>query len=338
MSDPVRDFALRQVGRTLANKWTIDRLIEMGGMAAVFAATHRNGKRVAIKMLLPSFAAHDEVRARFLREGYVANQVDHPGAVSVLDDDVADDGSPFLVMELLDGESLDQWLGRTRTLPVADVLAVADQTLDVLAAFHARAVIHRDIKPGNLFITKAGTVKVLDFGLARLRDVKGMPATAAGIVLGTAAYMPPEQAQGKSVDVDHRSDVFAVGAVMFRALAGRAVHEGKTPMERLIEAMRQRAPPLRAVAPQVPSWVAGIVDRALAFEKDDRWATAAAMREAVRTTFAHLKEEALRARPATRSIARPLTEDSVQISEIFDAIMEPSIIVDVSFADIKVDV
>src|SRR5262245_41452250 len=166
-SDP-RAAALTRVGETLHQKWRIDRLIEIGGMAAVYQATHRNGKKVAIKMLHPSLAAHADVRERFLREGYVANQVEHPGAVSILDDDITPEGLPFLVMELLEGESLDAWMSRVgEILPVGDVLAVADQVLDVLAAFHARNVIHRDIKPGNLFVTRAGIVKVLDFGLAR---------------------------------------------------------------------------------------------------------------------------------------------------------------------------
>src|SRR4051794_30714386 len=169
-SDP-RAIAEKRVGQLLNNKWTIDKLIDVGGMAAVYQATHRNGKRVAIKMLHPFIAANADVRERFLREGYVANQVDHPGAVSILDDDLTTDGAPFLVMELLEGQSLDGWMQRSgEILPLPDVLAVADQVLDVLAAFHERNVIHRDIKPGNLFITQAGIVKVLDFGLARLRD------------------------------------------------------------------------------------------------------------------------------------------------------------------------
>src|SRR5215203_5589547 len=111
-SDP-RAMALKRVGETLNQKWTIDRLIDIGGMAAVYQATHRNGKRVAIKMLHPFIATHADVRERFLREGYVANQVDHPGAVSILDDDVTSDGAPFLVMELLEGESLDSWMARS---------------------------------------------------------------------------------------------------------------------------------------------------------------------------------------------------------------------------------
>src|SRR4051812_10465410 len=124
-SDP-RSMAEKRVGQLLNNKWTIDRLIDVGGMAAVYQATHRNGKKVAIKMLHPFIAAHEDVRERFLREGYVANQVEHPGAVSVLDDDITADGAPFLVMELLEGDSVDAWMARAGgILPLPDVLAIA---------------------------------------------------------------------------------------------------------------------------------------------------------------------------------------------------------------------
>jgi serine/threonine-protein kinase len=318
------------VGQVLNNKWTIDRLIDTGGMAAVYQATHRNGKRVAIKMLHPYIATNADVRERFLREGYVANQVEHPGAVQILDDDVTADGAPFLVMELLEGESLDHWMQRVKErLPLPDVLAVADQTLDVLSAFHSVNVVHRDIKPGNLFITKTGVVKVLDFGLARLRDprVSGAP-TASGIVLGTASYMPPEQAQGKSDQIDARCDIFAVGAVMFRAITGRAIHEGRTPTDRLFQAMKDRAPPLASVIPDMPMWVTGLVDKALAFKKDDRFASAVDMRMAVRAAFAQLASEAQQASQAPRSV----DPASREVSAMFDRIMEPSVIVDVSFA------
>lgn len=330
-TDP-RAIAQKRVGQTLNHKWTIDRLIDVGGMAAVYQATHRNGKKVAIKMLHPFIAANTDVRERFLREGYVANQVEHPGAVSILDDDLTPDGAPFLVMELLEGQSLDAWMARAgEILPLPDVLAVADQVLDVLSAFHARNVIHRDIKPGNLFITTTGVVKVLDFGLARLRDprISGSP-TASGIVLGTASYMPPEQAQGKSDQIDARSDIFAVGAVMFRALTGRAIHEGRTPADRLFQAMRDKAPSLQIVAPHMPLWVVGVVDKALSFKKEDRFATATDMRMAVRSTFAQLKSEAERVRPPPGAEA-VRDEASREVSAMFDAMLEPSIIVDMSF-------
>jgi eukaryotic-like serine/threonine-protein kinase len=333
--DPIRENAKKRIGQTINNKWTIDRLVDIGGMAAVYAATHRNGKKVAIKMLHPFIAAHEDVRERFLREGYVANQVEHPGAVSVLDDDTTADGAPFLVMELLDGDSLDAWMYHAGgTLPVADVLAIADQTLDVLAAFHARGVIHRDIKPGNLFVTRPGLVKVLDFGLARLRDPKfAANPTASGIVLGTASYMPPEQAMGKSDQVDARSDIFAVGAVMFRALTGRAVHDAKGATERLFQAMKDRAPSLGIVAPHIPTWVVGIVDKALAFDKKDRWESAYEMRNVVRTTFAQLREHAQRVQPAPGTPA-PVHDGSIEVSQIFGAMTEPSVVVDVSFGGV----
>lgn len=332
-SDP-RVLAQKRVGQVLNNKWTIDRLIDTGGMAAVYQATHRNGKRVAIKMLHPYIATNADVRERFLREGYVANQVEHPGAVQILDDDITADGAPFLVMELLDGESLDHWMARVKErLPLADVLAVADQTLDVLSAFHAVNVIHRDIKPGNLFITKTGVVKVLDFGLARLRDprVAGAP-TASGIVLGTASYMPPEQAQGKSDQIDARSDVFAVGAVMFRAITGRAIHEGRTPTDRLFQAMKDRAPSLASVMPNMPVWVVGVVDKALSFKKEDRFASALDMRMAVRSTFAQLREASEGYQESAPNEGAREVDPSREVSAMFDAIMEPSVIVDVSFA------
>ena len=332
-SDP-RVQAQKRVGQLLNNKWTIDKLIDTGGMAAVYQATHRNGKRVAIKMLHPFIATNADVRERFLREGYVANQVEHTGAVQILDDDITADGAPFLVMELLEGESLDHWMARVKErLPLADVLAVADQTLDVLSAFHAVNVIHRDIKPGNLFVTKTGQVKVLDFGLARLRDprVAGAP-TASGIVLGTASYMPPEQAQGKSDQIDARSDLFAVGAVMFRAITGRAIHEGRTPTDRLFQAMKDRAPSLASVIPEMPVWVVGVVDKALSFKKEDRFASALDMRMAVRSTFAQLREASEGQQEGAHSQGAREVDPSREVSAMFDAIMEPSVIVDVSFA------
>jgi eukaryotic-like serine/threonine-protein kinase len=332
-SDP-RAIAEKRVGQTLAQKWTIDRLIDTGGMAAVYQATHRNGKRVAIKMLHPFVAIDDDIRARFLREGYVANQIEHPGSVSILDDDVSPDGAPFLVMELLEGESLEGWMARSSgVLPVADVLAVADQVLDVLAAFHARGVIHRDIKPGNLFVTTAGVVKVLDFGLARLRDPRASGApTASGVVLGTASYMPPEQAQGKGHEVDARADIFAVGAVMFRALTGRPVHDAKATTERLFQAMRERAPSLGVIAPHLSAWVVGLVDKALAFDKNERWATAAEMRAAVRSTFAQLEQAG--GRVGLGPGAPPSVLDPARdVSALFDAMVDRSIVVDVSFGD-----
>ena len=135
LDDPILLAAQARVGRVIREKWRLDRLLGLGGMAAVYAATHRNGKRVAIKMLHQAFSSVAEVRTRALREGYVANRVEHPGAVSVLDDDVAEDGSVFLVMDLLDGESLNaRWERQGKRLEPREVLSIADKVLDVIAS------------------------------------------------------------------------------------------------------------------------------------------------------------------------------------------------------------
>jgi serine/threonine-protein kinase len=289
MAEP-SNTAQRRVGQVLNGKWTIDRLIDVGGMAAVYAATHRNGNRVAVKVLHPEFAADPKSRERFLREGYVANKVEHAGAVSVLDDDQTSDGAVFLVMELLEGESLDGLLRRNKgTLAVVHVLAIAEQVLDVLGAAHVKGIVHRDIKPANLFLVRGGQVKVLDFGLARLREGGGSIAlTAAGVVMGTWAYMSPEQARSKPDLIDHRTDLFAVGAVMFRAITGRWVRDGETANERLLAAMTKPAAKLSEAAPQVPAPIASLVDKALEFDRANRWPTADAMQKAVRAAFADL--------------------------------------------------
>jgi len=256
-------------------------------MASVYAATHRNGNRVAIKVLHPEFSEHQDVRERFLREGYVANKVGHPGAVSVLDDDLTEDGQPFLVMELLEGESLDARIRRTKTLTTIEALFAADQLLDVLAAAHEQGIVHRDIKPANVFITKQGQVKLLDFGLARVRDSTSLIAagTRDGVIMGTAAFMPPEQARGKTKEVDPRSDQWAVGALMFTALSGMFVHPGRSPMERLMAASKMPVRSIETAMPDLHKAVAMVIDRALAFEKDDRYPNARAMRAAVQAAM-----------------------------------------------------
>jgi serine/threonine protein kinase len=287
------------VGETLS-KWTLERLIDVGGMAAVYEARHRNGNRVAIKLLHPEYAQHAEVKERFLREGYVANKVDHPGAVSVLDDDVTEDGGAFLVMELLDGESLEARLRRTETLTPLETFYAADQLLEVLAAAHAHGIVHRDIKPGNVFITRQGVIKLLDFGLARAREAGSLAGTRDGVILGTAAFMPPEQARGKMADIDARSDLWAVGALMFTSLTGQFVHLGDTPFERLVATSQKEARSLATVLPTLPSQLVAVVDKALAFDRARRFADATAMRQAVRSVLSQL------ARPIAPTIPKAI--------------------------------
>jgi serine/threonine-protein kinase len=273
--------AQERVSRVLKGKWRIDRVIGAGGMAVVYEATHRNGMRAAIKVLHPQLSANEEIRARFLREGYLANTVDHPGVVRVFDDDVDEDGSVYLVMELLVGESLEARRRRAGgRLPPDEVVRIAAGMLDVLAAAHAKGIVHRDIKPDNVWVMQDGTVKLLDFGIARVREAQGV-VTKAGEIMGTPGYMSPEQARARWDEVDARTDVWAVGATMFSLLTGRLVHEGSTGNEVLLAAMTTPAPPLATVAPGLPLDLCRVVDTALAFERDRRWPSAQAMRDAL---------------------------------------------------------
>lgn len=284
------------LGTWVREKYRLDRIIGSGGMAVVFAATHRNKKRLAVKMLRRSIGAHAEMQRRFLREGYVANTVDHPGAVSVLDDDVAEDGTAFLVMELLDGAPVDSIVTQHGgTLSVKDVLNIAFQTLDTLAAAHAKDVIHRDIKPANLFVTRSGQVKVLDFGIARLRDTSSSRVTTqAGSTFGTPSFMAPEQALGKVSEIDGRTDLWSVGATMLTLLTGREVHLAETAQHMMVLAATQQAPSLVTVLADAPPSLVALIDRALAFDKQERWPGAIQMRDAVAVTYAGLFDAPMR--------------------------------------------
>ncbi len=281
MDDEATERASRRIGQVISGKYRIDRVLGIGGAAAVFAATHRNGNRVALKMLHREYSKRDEIRGRFLREGYVANRILHPGVVRVADDDVDADGSVYLVMELLSGTTVEDHVRASGgRLEVELTLGIADAALDVLAAAHAVSVIHRDIKPANLFLTRLGDVKVLDFGVARMLDSASI--TATGELWGTPAFMPPEQAVGER-SLDHRCDLWAVGAVMFRLLSGRDVHEAPNDHQQLLRAATAPAPLLSAIAPAVPAAVCSVVDRALAFDRGQRWESAAKMRSALRS-------------------------------------------------------
>jgi serine/threonine protein kinase len=280
--DEVLTLARARIGKILRGKYRLDRILGIGGMAVVYAATHRNKKRFAIKMLHPELSVRENIRTRFLREGYVANTVEHAGAVAVLDDDIAEDGSAFVVMELLEGAPIDEvWARHGRRVPLALVLSIGDSLLDVLAAAHVKGIVHRDIKPANLFLTNDGRLEVLDFGIARLHDDTSTSATQTGAMLGTPAYMAPEQALAEASKVDGQTDLWAVGATLFSLLTGELVHAGENASQLLVNAATKKAREISSVSEEVPKKVASVIDKALAFEKKDRWANAREMREAL---------------------------------------------------------
>jgi serine/threonine protein kinase len=279
------DDVQRRVGTLIRDKWTLVRLLGIGGMAAVYVGVHRIGRRDALKILHPEAAKSKEVCLRFEREAQAVNRFRHPGAVEIRDIDVTEDGAPFLVMELLVGESLGDRATRLGQVGVDEVLHHAEQVLDVLAAAHQQGIIHRDIKPGNLFLTTEGRLKILDFGLARIHEgglADGL-YTKEGTTLGTTPYMPPEQAKGRPID--ERADVFSVGATMFRLITGRYLHDAQGAFDLLMKQARDPAPPLARYAPSVPASVGMIVDRALAFDREQRYPDAVTMLEDVRSAL-----------------------------------------------------
>jgi eukaryotic-like serine/threonine-protein kinase len=294
--------ASQRIGTVLRGKYRLDAVLGIGGMAVVYAATHRNQKRFAVKLLHAELAVRSEFRARFAREGYVANAVAHGGVVSVLDDDVDETGMAFLVMDLLRGADVELLRSRAEgKLPLQLTLTVVTQVLSVLEAAHARGVVHRDLKPANFFVTRVGQVKVLDFGVAQLREgASSVQATRSGAVLGTPAFMAPEQAAAQHREVEARTDLWALGASMFTLLSGQFVHEAENGDQTMIQAATKSARSLASVAPELPISVIELVDKALSFDKAARFASAAAMSEALLTVsrelFGELSREPLIAR------------------------------------------
>lgn len=280
--DEDKEHAQARIGQVVGGGYRLTRLLGTGGMAAVFAAQGPTGQEVALKLLHDHMHRRLDIRRRFLREGETANRIAHAGIVKIIEQSKEGDREAFLVMELLQGQSL---LGAIRSGAVgtAGVLDVLDQVLDALSAAHSLGIIHRDLKPDNLWLTPEGRVKVLDFGIARVLD--GVPKdqrTKTGITLGTVPFMSPEQALGKPEGVDARTDLFALGALAFRILAGRSVHEADTDAGLLVAMATQPAPPLCSVAPQIPKEVGAVIDRALAFYKEQRYPDARAMQADVR--------------------------------------------------------
>lgn len=272
-----REAALNAVGTTVGQRWTLLGVIGSGGNATVYEAVHRNGSRVAVKMLHADFHANERIRRRFLAEGYAANLVRHDGAVKVLDDGETDEGGAYLVMELLEGETLAARLLRDGPLPPAQVLEWGVAVLEILASAHEHHVVHRDVKPSNIFITRRGQVKLLDFGIARISvdSADDEWATQQGVALGTPAFMAPEQAMGSLAEIGAATDVWGVGATLFQLLTGRPVQETKNEASSAEAALT--APPVRAFAPNVAPELAKVVDRALNLRASARWPTARAM-------------------------------------------------------------
>ena len=258
----------------------IKRVIGRGGMGVVLNGFDPWLQRdVAIKVLDPQLANNDTARQRFCREARAAAAVANDNIVAVYQvNEHEKSGLPYLVMQLVSGESLEQRLRRVGKLSVADAVRVGMQAASGLAAAHATGLIHRDVKPGNILL-EAGTdkAKLTDFGLARAAE--DLKLTRTGFVAGTPLYMAPEQARGD--DIDARADLFSLGSVLYEALAGKPPFEGRTPLAVLRRVSDEAHPPLRKINPGVPEWLENLVDKLLAKEPADRYQTATEVAEAL---------------------------------------------------------
>ncbi|MYS22324.1 serine/threonine protein kinase, partial [Streptomyces sp. DvalAA-14] len=248
-----------------AGRYELAELLGSGGMARVHRARDtRMGRTVAVKTLLPTLAGNPDARLRFAREAQAAGALNHPGIVTVHDQDEISDGDtvvPFLVMEYVPGTTLAHLLHKQGQLPPERAVRIVCDVLDALAHAHSHGTVHRDVKPANVMITEEGAVKVADFGIARVLH-SGTRQTAAGAPIGTPSYMSPEQING--ADVDARSDVYAAGCVLFELLTGRPPFTDGNPLTLMYRHVHAVPPAPSSRDPRVPRELDELVLAALA--------------------------------------------------------------------------
>lgn len=273
-------------GERLSGRYRVGRLLGAGGMGAVYEATREDlgQMRVAVKILHASLASDEGLLARFRREAETVGQVNHPNIVRILDFRAVEGEPAYLVMEFLDGVSLRQAMARHIDFSAKRIVFIASQMLAALSAVHRAQVIHRDIKPENVLLTSVSglgdIVKLLDFGVAKqLAIAPGSTLTQTGTVLGTPTYMAPEQARG--APIDRRSDLYAVGAIMYEALAGAAPYTGDNYNALLFAILQGKPVPLSELRSDLDPNLVAVVSRSMATDPDARFQTADEMAQAL---------------------------------------------------------
>ena len=303
------------VGDVVAGKYRVEKVVGTGGMGSVVAAWHEQlNHRVALKFMLPQFASDAEAAARFSREARSAARLRSPHVCRVLDLDKLVNGTPFLVMEYLEGETLERCIERDRVIAPARAVDWVLQALEALAEAHGVGIIHRDLKPANLFVTQwqgQQTIKVLDFGIAKSVDPDieyGLKSTSQNMMIGSPPFMAPEQLQpGKKVDA--RADVWSMGVVLYQALTGELPFKSDNLVDMMFAIKNQPHPPLLEKVPSLPVAVAQVVDGCLAKLPENRFQTVDALTQAlkavqlnpaVRLPAQGVRPRAAKASPAAR--------------------------------------
>jgi serine/threonine protein kinase len=261
------------VGKILSESYTIVRVIGEGGMGRVYEARHTriSGKRFAVKLLHPQYARQPEVLSRFQREAEAAASLRSPHVIDVYDVDRTADGRPFIVSEYLEGKEFASYLEAAGQMPTGPAVRIVRQICKALMAAHANGVVHRDMKPENVFLTgdlEQPIAKVIDFGISKVGDAPGTALTKTGMIMGTPSYMAPEQARGERVD--HRADIYAVGAILYCALTGQRPFDRDDPTATLTAVLTQDPPRPRSIAPSIPAQLELILQRAMAKDPRDR--------------------------------------------------------------------
>jgi len=273
--DPFLQSPHPLVGSVLRATYEVKSLLDRGGMGLVFEAEQiRLRRKVAIKILPVHLAQEPQALQRFQREAELVSLLQHPHVVQIVDFDTTEQGEPFIVMEFLSGESLELRLARQPRLPLEFAVRVALQVASGLAAVHRALIVHRDLKPANIFLTELSEgvhVKLLDFGIGK--RLGGQPRlTGENDVMGTPDYMPPEQAQGKTAEVDQRGDQYSLSVIVYEMLAGRGPFVGDT-MEILEQVISQEPPPIETLVPDLPRGVGPVLRRAMAKDPGQRFQT-----------------------------------------------------------------
>jgi eukaryotic-like serine/threonine-protein kinase len=272
-----------EIGSIVDRRYLLKREIARGGAGAVFEAEHLYTKRsVALKLLVPEQRSAPEPRARLLREALALSAARHPGVVAALDAGEMEDGTPYLVLELLEGRSLEGILAVRRRLGASEVVWLGVAICEALSAAHRRGIIHRDIKPSNVFVARdeqgQEVVKLFDFGVAKV-ETENIKLTQSGALLGTPEYMAPEQLLAREVDA--RTDVYALGVTLYECLAGAVPFEGSFG-EVLLKASTEPLPSLLGKVAELSAELAQAVERALAREPEGRFADVLAFAQALR--------------------------------------------------------
>ncbi len=269
------------IGVTIGGTFQIVRNIGEGGMARVYEARHTRlqNKRFAVKVLNSAHAQQSSIVARFQREAEAASGIAHPNVVGVFDVSRTPEGLPYLVSEYLDGRDFGSLLDEAGKIDEPAAIHVVRQVCRALSAAHTRGVVHRDVKPENVFLVgdlRAPIVKMIDFGISKVDNGSGAALTRTGMIIGTPAYMPPEQARGGKID--YRADIYGVGAILYRALTGHLPFESDD-LEVLSLVLTQEPPRPRSLEPSIPEALELVIQKAMAKDPADRYESMAELDE-----------------------------------------------------------